>query len=282
MSASGAPTPLSNVLLLGPADAGKTTLIIQMHGRLDASVGVLRSRASPTTLEPISAGLARLQQGLPVEHTPKGTSLHLDLLAETEEGDPLDITLPDYAGEDLESVMRNRRVPAAWRDLARSADRWLLLMRLSKQVHLPDVISKPIGVLAARAAVDDAPIDELPDDMWAVELLQVLSYVCGPRRPARRTHPGLALVLSCWDELQLREGIIPADVAAKRLAVLDSYCRTTWTSEAYNVFGLSAQGRTLDKGESNEDFLDAGPQSMGWLILPDGRRCSDLTRLACP
>jgi len=276
MTATEAP----NVLLLGPASAGKTTLLVQLHGRLGRGDGVLRSRGAPKTLEPIEAGLARLQQGLPVEHTPKGTEVELDLPAATGSGDPFDIRLPEYAGEDLETVMRERRLPEQWRNLASKSDRWLLILRPSQQPALLDVINKPIGLLA-QGTNEEGQLDALPLDMWAVELLQTLIY-------ARRLGgvagdpPTLGIIISCWDELDVPPGTTPSAVAAERLSLLSSFARATWPPSGLTIYGLSAQGQPLDRDRPNEDFLDQGPGAMGWVVLPDGKNTSDLTVLACP
>jgi len=46
------------------------------------------------------------------------------------------------------------------------------------------------------------------------------------------------------------------------------------------VLGLSAQGQPLDEKRPAEEYLNNGPERMGWLVLPDGERDRDLTRLA--
>lgn len=273
-----------NVLLLGVRDSGKTTLLVQLQGRIDAARGHLRSRGAPRTLGPIEAGLKRLQQGLAVEHTPKRTEVELDLPAQTVGGQALDIALPDYAGEDLEALMRLRRLPEHWRELARNADRWLVVVRLSKHLDLPDIVSKPIGDLAQASAaepVEDEPLDVLPIDMWAVELLQVLTYA-RQRKDGAEHKPSLGLVLSCWDELNISEDTVPSALAAEKLALLHAYCQANWTVSEYAVYGVSAQGRMLDKTTPDEEFLDKGPQAMGWLVQPDGSRTDDLTLLTLP
>ncbi|MCW2985771.1 MAG: hypothetical protein JWR63_3341 [Conexibacter sp.] len=270
------------VLLLGSAASGKSTLLIQLHGRLKRGHGALRARGAPRTLAPIEAGLKRLEQGLAVEHTPKGTDVVLDLPAQSATGTPLNVALPEYAGEDLQTVTQHRRIPDTWRTLARSTDRWLLLLRLSQQPELPDVVTKPIGVLAQTPTKDGSNADVLPLDMWATELLQVLLYARGSDATAARSRPELALVLSCWDELQLADGTSPPTVAAQRLALLDAYCRSNWPRDAYAVYGLSAQGQALDRRKPSDTYVDCGPQAMGWIVLPDGTRHSDLTRLLAP
>ena len=72
----------------------------------------------------------------------------------------------------------------------------------------------------------------------------------------------------------------PEQLARERLALLDSYCRGQWPEDSYRVLGLSAQGQPLDEKRPAEEYLNNGPERMGWLVLPDGERDRDLTRLA--
>jgi hypothetical protein len=270
----------SQVLLLGLADSGKTTYLIQFFGRLKSGSGELRTRGAPRDLSRIEAGLSRLNQGLTVEHTPVGHEFTQILPAQNRLGTPVEIALPDYSGEDLRSVVKTRRLPVRWRELARTAEHWLLLTRLSQQARRPDVLTSPVGVLATKAWTDkEADPDQLPLDMWGVELLQILWYARA-EIGGNRVRPRMTLVLSCWDELDDVEGKLPRDVAHERLALLDSYCSTHWPSDKYRVIGLSSQGTPLDRQRPSEDFVDRGPEHMGWLILPDGSRDPDLTLLA--
>lgn len=266
----------TQVLMLGLAGSGKTTLLIQLFGRLRANSGALRLRESPRNLARLEAGLTRLNQGLPVQHTPTGDEFVQLLPAENPVGAPTDLAVPDYSGEDLRKVVTERRLPERWRELATGSERWVLLMRLSQHPQRPDVLSKPLGTLAVEAqrTTKGEDPDQLPLDMWGVELLQMLQYARG-----EIGRPRLSLVLSCWDELEGAD-VTPEQLARERLALLDSYCRAQWPEDSYRVLGLSAQGQPLDEKRPAEEYLDNGPERMGWLVLPDGERDPDLTRLA--
>ncbi|MDQ3933614.1 MAG: hypothetical protein M3340_03175 [Actinomycetota bacterium] len=267
----------AQVLVLGVAGAGKTTLLIQLFGRLQAGEGMLRLRESPRNLARLQTGLTRLNQGLPVQHTPTGDEFVQLLPAEDAAGVPIDLALPDYSGEDLKKVVTERRLPERWRELATSSEHWMLLMRLSQHPQRPDVLSKPLGTLAAeaqRTAKGEDP-DQLPLDMWGVELLQMLQYA---RSEIGMPRPRLSLVMSCWDELD-RADATPEKLARERLALLHSYCRAHWPDNAYRVLGLSAQGQPLDENRPAGEYLNNGPERMGWLVLSDGDRDPDLTRL---
>jgi len=273
----------TRVLVLGNAYAGKTTFLVQLHGRIAAGQGGLRARGAPSSLTAIEEGFKQLQQGVAVKHTAHGTDVTLALPAVTSDGDEVDIVVPDYAGEDLGRVVNDRRIPLRWRAEAAAADRWLLLIRLSKHAELPDVLSRPIGELA-EAPEETPPVDglTLPADMWAVELLQSLLYWREQDTAARGRPVDLTLVLSCWDELG-ETPPRPEMLAEQRLALLVNFCRARLGASRFRIVGMSAQGHELDDDRPAADYLDEGPQRMGWLVQADGTRDTDLTRLvACP
>jgi len=273
-------TPGRTVLVLGGAAAGKTTFLVQLHGRVSAGTSALRAREAAASLAPIEAAYRRLQQGKAVGHTAQGTDVTLAVPAVDAAGRAVDILVPDYAGEDLFRVVVERTIPRRWRDAAAESDEWLLLIRLTKHAILPDILTRPIGELAWEAVVEppDGPL-ALPSDMAAVELLQALLYARGQDERGSRDLPRLTLVLSCWDELHdVAEGTEPGDVTAERIALLDSFCRATW-GPRYRVMGLSAQGCALDDAEPAEEFLDNGPERMGWIVTADGSIDPDLTLL---
>jgi hypothetical protein len=266
------------VLIIGGAGTGKTTLLLQLYGRVSEGDSALTLRSAVDSLAAISDGMKRLHGGLPVRHTPQGTDAALTLPLVDASGREFDVTVPDYAGEDLRRVGDSLRLPDRWRNLASSSNHWIVLVRLTQHPDIPDLIGRPVGELASAGwdPVAGSDPQTLPIDMLTVELLQLL------RHSRKRSNPEdelrVTLTLSCWDELELTEGTSPRGVAAERLALLDSYCSMTFGS-AYRVVGVSSQGRALRDGEPDEEFIDEGPESMGWLIDADGYREPDLTKL---
>ena len=201
-----------------------------------------------------------------------------ELSAETFDGNRVAISIPDYAGETLDEVVGNRRVPEWWRAHCTNSSRWLLLIRVERMEDIPDFASAD----SQLAASSEDSTATLPLDMRLVELLQILSHE-RQRLAAHTGRPSLVVVLSCWDEITADPpGRVPAQVLAERMPLLSAFPETNWASAGSAVFGLSAQGRALADNEPDEEFVDRGPERMGYLIRPDGSQTDDLTELLLP
>lgn len=270
----------NQVLVLGGPSSGKSTFLMQLYGRAASGECRLAIRSAPESLSAVNDGWKRLQQGLPPAHTPHGTDASLTIATVDHHGHHADITIPDYAGEDLQRMGDAHRISERWRGLASDSDHWVVMTRLSQHPDIPDLISRPVGELASAGPVisNDKDAQTLPLDLLTVELLQVLQHarLQAAVPPDRRLR--LTLVLSCWDELDLAGDTKPGEVAYERLALLDSYCRARWGTD-YRVVGLSSQGRALVEDKPDEEFIDYGPHKMGWLVGADGAQDPDLTKL---
>lgn len=268
-----------HVLVLGGPDSGKSTYLLQLYGRVFDGDGQMQLRGAVNSLVAIKDGLARLATGRPAAHTANGTETSLTLpLVDSHTGRHWDITVPDYAGEDLRRVGDALRLPDRWRDLAATSDHWVVMVRLSLHPDMPDLVSRPVGELASTSAQRPAGADvqNLPIDMFLVELLQLLQH--GRTQLEVTNDLRVTVALSCWDELGYPDGTVPSQVIRNQLALLDSYCTTTF-GPRYRVIGLSAQGRALTESNPDVDFIDEGPSAMGWLVWEDGARDPDLTKL---
>ena len=266
------------VLILGGAGTGKTTLLLQLYGRVSEGDSALTLRSAVESMAAISDGMKRLQGGLPVRHTPHGADTTLTLPLRDLSGGEFDVTVPDYAGEDLRRVGDALRLPDRWRQFATSSDHWVVLIRLSQYPDIPDLVARPVGELASAGLVTPNGVDPqtLPIDMFTVELLQLLHH--GRAQGEHASDLRVTVALSCWDELELPERTEPGAVVSERLTLLDSYCSKTF-GDGYRAVGLSSQGRELKDGEPDEQFIDEGPEVMGWLIDETGEQDADLTKL---
>lgn len=267
------------VLVLGGPDSGKSTYLLQLYGRVFDGNGQVQLRGAVDSMVAIKDGLARLATGRPASHTANGTETRLTLpLIDNETGREWDVTVPDYAGEDLRRVGDALRLPDRWRDLAATSDHWVVMVRLSLHPDMPDLVSRPVGELASAPLERPVGADaqKMPIDMFLVDLLQLLRH--GRTQLEVTNDLRVTVVLSCWDELDLPGGTMPSQVVRNQLALLDSYCTTTF-GPRYRVLGLSAQGRALTDANPAVEFIDEGPGAMGWLVGEDGARDPDLTKL---
>ena len=161
---------------------------------------------------------------------------------------------------------------------APESSRWLLLIRVERMEYIPDFASADSQLTASS----ENSTATLPLDMRLVELLQILSHE-RQRLAANTGRPSLAVALSCWDEITPDSSDrVPARVLAERMPLLSAFLETNWDGAGSAVFGLSAQGRKLVDDEPDGEFVDRGPEQMGYLIRPDGSQTEDLTELLLP
>lgn len=265
-------------LLVGGPSSGKTTFLVQLYGRLLHRTSTLSLADSPESLAPVRDGLTRLSQGLPVRHTSARVEVVQELAARRQDGTILRLSIPDYPGEVVDELVDNRHVSPHWRDLVTRSTRWNLFVRIEQMVGLPGL---PEREDAAPEAVGASR--ELPLDIRLVELLQVLRHERQRHAAGKTIPPDLTVVLSCWDEIPDRSsGVSPATVLRQRMPLLYSYIAGNWEPSRHHVVGLSAQGRTLAENEPDPEFIDRGPESMGYLIRGDGSETDDLSELLAP
>ncbi|MNY02214.1 hypothetical protein D3C86_1347790 [compost metagenome] len=99
-----------------------------------------------------------------------------------------------------------------------------------------------------------------------VELLQMLIFASGRSTFQTLSEPRLAVVLSCWDEL---DGAgTPEEEFASRLPLLDAFVRSTWKQGSWSVWGLSSLGRPLDQNLRDSEFAQKGPEHFGYVVPP--------------
>ncbi|MGB3827614.1 MAG: hypothetical protein WA962_02455, partial [Ornithinimicrobium sp.] len=267
------------MLIFGGANTGKTVYVIQLYGRLADENARLKLRYQPDDLSLIVAGFDRLSNGLPPEHTTTGANADVTLPVTGPDGRAFDIVYPDYAGEQVDDMVNKRQVTAEWRSRVLAAPTWLVFLRLDR-IHDPkDVVTSPPASDAPAANGGPSTPSALGDQAETVEALQLLLHVAGVGsiEPVRR--PVLAVVLSCWDELSIPEGTPPQSVLKERFPLVEAFIRSNWHPFHTIVYGLSAQGKPLQPDAPDDEFIDQGPESMGYVVCPDGSHDADLTLL---
>ncbi len=270
--------PAATLLVIGGPDTGKTHFGAQLLARLNRQRGRLHMRSAPWNVVPFESTLLRLSQGMTAGHTPTEQYAEVTLPVADTAGGAIDLVWPDYGGEQIDNLLCYRQVPAGWRQRLLASDGWILFVRL-QHVHIEqDLLSRPPGE-AVPLATETAPQGfRWSDQARLVDLLQLLLFVKGVGTIDRLRSPALTVLLSCWDEITgLSADLAPAQLLAERMPMLSSFVETNWMHECLSVIGLSSLGKVLREDTPDEEYLDAGPEAFGYVVLPRGERSSDLT-----
>ena len=261
------------IALFGESDNGKSHYGAQLLERIEAEKCGIKLRVAATDVSAFDAVRRRLGAGLLAEHTPSGVYQDVVLPVVDAAGRAMDLTWPDYAGEQVRQLIDSRAMKQDWLDRTQTAHGWILIVRPKLARGNDDIFSRPLGHLA-RAPEGEQPLARLSIQGRLVELLQMLLHARGLHD--RGALPPLVVLLSCWDELQLADGTKPGDLLNEQLPLLASFVRSTWGARAC-VMGLSALGIALDKKEVNDAFIDRGAENSGFVVEADGRSDPDLT-----
>ncbi len=258
------------ILVLGGSGAGKTHYAGQLLGRLRHCRGG-RLRIRPGGVEDLSKleeVLACLEEGRAAGHTPAETWTGVTCELESGDGAVVQLEWPEYAGERLFSIVERRLLPSEWRTSVNKATGWLLFIRPSTLRLFESLLDRPTGLARKKKASAKSIVDESEWDDRAryVELIQMLIFASGQSTFRLMRSPRLAIVLSCWDELN--EVITPEEMFTSRLPLLNAFVRSNWAEDAWSVWGLSSLGRSLSQTERDLEFASLGPENFGYVIPP--------------
>ena len=268
------------LLLLGGPNSGKTHFAGQLYGRLQRRPGALRLRkehgGTPADLRALEEVLRCLEDGHTALHTSAGTWAEVSLPLVDVQGNRLDLRWPDYAGEQLQAVFERREVSETWHSQLTRADAWVVLIRLNAETTYGDALKTLTQHRGHRTDEKKRATEWDANARW-VELFQLLLHVAGRSNVTRLAQPRLMVLLSCYDELPTTEKT-PRQVLTDVLPMFSSYLDSSWESRAMSVWGLSALGKPLTLNSADQDFIDNGPESQGWVVDPTGTRIdADLT-----
>lgn len=235
----------------------------------------LKLRQLPDDLSAFDEVRKRLNAGLLADHTPSGVYKESYWSVTDGQGHEFDLVWPDYAGEQIRHLIDTRRMGQAWLERTQEADGWILMIRPNLAKQDDDIFSRPLGDLSRSG--QDVATDKPHRTVQArlVELLQLLMHVRSLNGGDKA--PPMVVLLSCWDELELPDGVKPKDVLDQTMPLLASFIRSHWDSRCI-VVGLSALGTELNKETANEQFANRGPEHFGFIVGDDGCHETDLTK----
>lgn len=260
-----------SILVIGESNVGKTHYGAQLLKRLIVGDCALRMAGAASNLKPFEKAMDSLAEGMATEHTPATTYVESVWPIADASGRSGSLIWPDYGGEQVRNLIAQRKVPGQWRDRVLAATDWVLLIRLHTIRSTDDMFSRPIATLG-KANAEEAH-HQVSDQSRLIELLQMLLYVAGLDRDARRNTPSLTVLLTCWDELGVQGN--PQEVMREQLPMLFSFIDCTWREPA--VFGLSALEKPLSQIDPDQEYAIRGPEQFGFVILADGTRIEDIT-----
>ena len=260
------------VLIIGESAVGKSHYGGQLLKRLMLEEGTVRMMGAATNLEPFQETIAHLDEGLTADHT--ATNVYSESVWPVNIGNSdqtANLIWPDYAGEQVENLVRSRRIPRNWVERITNSSAWLLLIRLQNIRVEDDVFSRPLSSLPPVNM--ERQYQELSDQARLIELLQILTYIRSTSVRSQPCLPPLLVLLTCWDEMETPG--TPVDELRIRLPLFTELINCFWQNVP--IMGLSALGRTLHKEKPDREYIDKGSERFGYVVLKDGTYSTDLT-----
>jgi hypothetical protein len=269
----------SNVLIIGGPNAGKTHFGGQLYGRLNSRLFNYKIAPNnrPADLTIFQDVINKLSEGKRAGHTEASANRNIELKIKSVDESEIIFAFPDYAGEQVNFIVENRRVNTVWKQYIDVSNAWMLFVRLDETKPVEDIINKgiPSPEEIKKRNLTPPPI-KVSDAAHFIELLQMLLYVKGVSTKAKIYEPKLTIVLSCWDLLNLLDNTKPVEILKERLPLLYSFLKNNWADGALSVIGLSSTEKTLTD-DADEEYIDKTPIRFGYIINEHGEKQKDLT-----
>lgn len=271
----------NNILIIGGPNAGKTHFGGQLYGRLANKQGHYKITSPPENLSVFREVLENLEQGKSAGRTHVTSNEALEIEIEDSKGQKIRFSFPDYGGEQINKIVNYRKVDEVWKKNINNSNAWILFIRLDEIKPIEDLINRGLPeqeVLEIRnKETEDVAISSTA---FYIELLQMLLYTKGISTLKKINELKLTIVLSCWDNIDnVTETSKPLDVLSDKLPLLREYIEANWESNLLSYVGLSATERTLSNSDEDEEFIEKGPENLGYIVDSEGNKKSDLTLL---
>ncbi|MGM0582544.1 MAG: TRAFAC clade GTPase domain-containing protein [Bacteroidota bacterium] len=127
-----------NILIIGGPNTGKTHFGIQLYERINSRQFEFKidPKNRPSDLSIFEDGLKNIYNGKRAAHTETGANRSIELIITNEKNSEVKLAFPDYAGEQITSIVTNRKVNNLWQDYIEKSTSWVLFIRLNEQFHL--------------------------------------------------------------------------------------------------------------------------------------------------
>jgi len=269
----------NNILIIGGPNAGKTHFGGQLYGRLNSRKFSYKiaPHNRPSDLTIFQDVIDKLAEGKRADHTEASANRNIELIIDDENGNKIVFAFPDYAGEQVKSIVQSRRINNIWKEYIYTSSSWMLFVRLDEILPLEDIINRGIpSAEEIQKRQSQTPPVKISDSAHFVELLQMLLYIKGISSLNKINKPNLVIVLSCWDILNLPENTLPAEILKARLPLLYYFTKNSWSENSFKIIGLSSTEKTLTD-EPDEEYIDRTPINFGYYINSKGEKMEDLT-----
>lgn len=275
-----------SLLVIGVSDSGKSHYGGQLLIRLRKRLGLLKSAVAPDSIKGFDEVLTCLSEGKSAPHTASTFYGTVTLPLVDSVGNRIDLHWPDYGGEQIKNIRDDRLMTLEWKERLLKSKGWLFFIRPNAARNREDIILRPTSgddltsPDTSQEASHENKVAAWSEQAANIELLQMLLYAKGVGSTHPVSTPYLAIILSCWDEIKLpkkNKKHPPIELLAETMPLFAEFISTNWNEDAYSVFGVSSQGKALSDKIPDEEYLDNGPQSFGYVILPDGNQDDDLT-----
>lgn len=270
---------MDNILIIGGPNAGKTHFGGQLYGRLNSRLFKYKISSSnrPADLTIFNDVLNKLYEGKRAAHTEGSANNSIELKIESESESDITFSFPDYAGEQVNLIIDNRRVNTIWKEYIDESSSWILFVRLDDIDKIEDIINRGIpSPEELKKRNNKSPPVRLSDAAQFVELLQTLLYIKKISSLSKISRPNLTIVLSCWDVLKQKEGAIPLELLKDRLPLLYDFVSNNWEESSLSILGFSSTEKTLTD-DPDEEYIESSPIEFGYFITHDGVKEKDLT-----
>ncbi|WP_394123652.1 TRAFAC clade GTPase domain-containing protein [Psychrobacter nivimaris] len=257
-----------NILVIGRANSGKTHFAGQLYGRLKEPQSSLKINETPGNLEMLGEVFEALSEGKASDHTVAGTWDSLKLSLIDKNGKEFEINWPEYAGEQWDAIFSTRSLDEKWKNQLDDSDKWLVIIRVENEPTFPDFLEKLANNEKPEKKHESPNSTNWDANAYWVEKLQILLQLSKTQIANKVQSPKVAVLLSCYDEVNTENGT-PYMILEQRLPMLASYLVANWNKDKLSIWGLSSLGKELTEASKDDDFIDEGPETQGWVISPD-------------
>lgn len=265
-----------HILIIGRPHSSKTTFLAQFYSRLQKKKSKAFLYKPVENLTAIKEARELLSNGQETKttHTERTVAITLPMQLGNQQ---IDLSCPDYGGEQINTIVRERILNDGWKVAIQESHNWILFIRISSLTTAFDLSSKTVTSEQLAAPKNEEIAYHLSDQSFFIELLQIFLSEKGLNQHLKSSKVKLTILLTCWDELNTSEA--PRQVLQRHLPLFLSFIEANFLEDKIKVLGLSAQGFSLNNPENIDKYQIDGPDNYGYIVKEDGSSTTDITEI---